>query len=195
MNTDQMVFKPVTITEWPDLCALFEDCPFRGCWCMYWRRNRAEFDKGMGEGNRLAMQQVIESGTVPGLLAYREERPVGWVSVGPRQDFAALERSRILQRLDDRPVWSIVCFLAAKSERGKGILPSLIRGAVKYAACNGAQIVEAYPLIPEESRNPRMSSYMGMLSTFKKLGFLEMVRASKTRAVVRFTIQNTEVVS
>jgi hypothetical protein len=138
------------------------------------------------------MQKVIESGTVPGLLAYRDEKPVGWVSVGPRQDFLALENSRTLKRIDDQPVWSIVCFLAAKLERGSGILTEFIRGAVRYAAYNGARIVEAYPLIPDESRDPAMSSYMGILSTFTKLGFIEMTRPSKTRAVVRFNIQDSE---
>jgi len=193
MDNEHLVFKPVPINEWPDMQALFEDCPFRGCWCMYWRSNRADFDKGMGEGNMRAMQQAIESGTVPGLLAYRDGKPVGWVSVGSREDFTALERSRVLKRFDDQPVWSIVCFLAAKSERGKGILSSLFRGAVKYAASKGASIVEVYPLIPEESRNPRMSSYMGMLSTFKKLGFQEVARPSRMRAVVRFFIQDLKI--
>lgn len=192
MEKEQLVFKPVTVNEWPDMCELFKDCPFRGCWCMYWRTCRAEFDRGMKGGNQLAMQQLIENGTVPGLLAYRDEKPVGWVSIAPREDFTSLERSRTLKRIDDRAVWSIVCFLAAKPERGKGILASLISGAIQYAVQNGASIVEAYPLIPQESRNPGMSSYMGMLDSFIKLGFQEMARPSKKRAIVRYMIQQSE---
>ncbi len=192
MEQEQLVFKPVTIAEWPDMQALFTTTPSWGCWCMYWRGDRSDYKQQKAAGHKEAMEKVIRSGTVPGLLAYRAGKPVAWVSVGPRTDFRALENSRVLKRLDDQPVWSIVCFLAAKSERGKGVLASLIEGAVQYAVEQNAAIIEAYPHIPQENANPTLNDYMGTLPTFLKLGFVEIARPSKTRAVVRYSVNKSK---
>jgi GNAT superfamily N-acetyltransferase len=192
MSTSELVCKPVTTDLWLDMQALFTTTPTWGCWCMWWRTRRKDFNATGAAGHKAAMQEVIESGAVPGLLAYRAGAPVGWVSVGPRTDFAALENSRVLKRIDDLPVWSIVCFLAAKKERGKGIMADLIRAAVDYAVQNGAQIVEAYPRVFEEGKTTQECDYMGILSTFERLGFTEVARPSKWRAVVRYWIQQEE---
>jgi GNAT superfamily N-acetyltransferase len=183
-----LVFRPVTAAEWPDMQQLFSENPFRGCWCMYWRSKRREFDQQYGEDNRLAMERLIHSGKVPGILAYLDGHPVGWCSVAPREDFAALERSRTLRRVDDLPVWSIVCLLVARDQRGQGLSQALIQGAIEYARSRGAQIVEAYPLIPERSKDPARSSYMGMVSTFREVGFREVAQAGKMRVVMRYGI-------
>lgn len=192
MEPEQLVVKPVTIAEWPDMQALFTATPSWGCWCMYWRGSRADFKQQKAAGHKAAMEKIIQNGRVPGLLAYRADAPVGWVSVGPRSDYIALENSRVLKRIDDQPVWSIVCFLAARSERGKGILSSLITAAVEYAAGHGAAIVEAYPYIPQEGRVKNLNDYMGVLPTYLKMGFSEIARPSATRAVVRYLVNQPE---
>jgi hypothetical protein len=78
---ESLVYKPVTVDEWEDMQELFSqghvyEC--RGCWCMYWRLTRAEHQRQGGEGNRLAMERVIQTGTVPGILAYLNGEPIGW---------------------------------------------------------------------------------------------------------------------
>ena len=98
---------------------------------MYWRLTRREFTKSQGEGNRRAMKAIVESGEVPGVLAYLDGEPVGWCSVAPRERFGSLERSPVLKRLDDKPVWSIVCLFVARGQRTKGITSTLISGAVE----------------------------------------------------------------
>ena len=50
----------------------------------------------------------------PGLVAYDGETAVGWVSVGPREDYERLAHSRVLAPVDDTPVWSIVCFVVGR---------------------------------------------------------------------------------
>lgn len=35
-------------------------------------------------------------------------QPVGWISVAPREQYEALERSRVFRRIDREPVWSVV---------------------------------------------------------------------------------------
>jgi uncharacterized protein YndB with AHSA1/START domain len=103
---------PLTPDRWDDLETLFGPRgAIGGCWCMWWRQTRSEYDRQKGEGNRQAMRAIVASGEIPGLLAYSGGRPVAWCSVAPRTAYPSLDRSRVLQRVDDQPVWSIVCSL------------------------------------------------------------------------------------
>lgn len=186
MTVEELAFKPVTEREWPDLQALFAPPGVQhGCWCMYWRTTRAEFQRHYGEDNRLAMERIIASGKVPGILAYRQGEPVGWCSVAPREEFPVLDRSRTLKRIDEEPVWSIVCFFISRPYRRQGMTAALIDAAVQYARANGATVVEAYPLLPENSADPRYQLYTGVASTFARLGFREAARRSRIRPIMR----------
>ena len=145
-----MEFHPLTPDRWEDFARLFgAHGAYGGCWCMWWRETRAEFEKRQGAGNRRAMKQIVESGEVPGILAYAAGEPAGWISIAPREKFSGLERSRVLKRIDDTPVWSIVCFFVGKEYRSRGLAVPLIRAAVEYAAERGAKVVEAYPTLPK----------------------------------------------
>jgi len=104
-----MQFHPLTPERWDDFEALFgARGAYSGCWCMWWRLKRKEFEAQQGDGNRAAMKAIVESGRVPGILGYDGDRAVAWCSVAPREDFPSLNRSPVLKRLDDEPVWSIV---------------------------------------------------------------------------------------
>jgi len=70
-------------------------------------------------GHKLAFQKIVEAGQVPGILAYRDDSG-GWCSIGPREQFSVLDRSPTLKRVDDEPVWAIVCFFVTKAYRAKG---------------------------------------------------------------------------
>jgi GNAT superfamily N-acetyltransferase len=155
---------------------------------MWWRQTRREFDERHGEKNRRAMKRLVDSGEVPGILAYENGEPVGWCSVAPRESFASLNRSRVLKRLDDAPVWSIVCLFLAKSHRGRGMTTELIRGAVEHVRRSGGRVVEAYPTRPRGRRLEAVSSFMGVPAAFERAGFVECARPSDARAVMRFEI-------
>ena len=181
-----MEFHPLTPERWPDLERLFGPRgAYGGCWCMWWRLKRSEFEKHQGEGNRRALRGIVESGGVPGILAYDGGEPVGWCSVAPREEYGSLERSRVLKRLDERPVWSIVCFFVARGHRGRGVILELVRGAVEHARRHGAEIVEAYPTVPRSGRLPPVSSFMGMPEVFEQAGFVECARPSDAKMVMR----------
>lgn len=177
ISVDDLDFYPLSPQRWDDFVELFSSDKVTGeCWCMFWRETRQEFRlncRNKGESNRQAMHTLVTSGVVPGILGYRGSTPLVWCSVAPREDFASLERSRNLKRLDEQPVWSIVCFYIAKSARNAGLMAVAIRAAVEYAHQNGARIVEAYPNNVHNHRSPG-DLYMGNLSAFREAGFTEL---------------------
>lgn len=185
-----LTFKPLTKDRWSDFEALFgEHGAYGGCWCMWWRSTRREFERRQGEGNREAMKAIVYSGEVPGILAYRGETPVGWCSVAPREQYGSLERSPVLKRLDDTPVWSIVCLFVAQDTRNNGIGQALIRGAVEYVTTQGGKVIEAYPTQPKKGRLPPVSSFMGTPAMFERAGFVECARPSKSKVVMRYFVE------
>jgi GNAT superfamily N-acetyltransferase len=136
-------FKPVTPKEWPDLVSLFGSrgaCG--GCWCMSWRLSRADFDAGKGDSNKRSLKQLVDMTRIPGILTYAGNEPIGWCSIAPRQEFIRLEQHRTLKRIDDQPVWSVVCLFVAKPYRNRGVSVALLKAAVTYAQSRGATIVE-----------------------------------------------------
>ncbi len=188
-NGKEFTFKPVTAKNWSDVEILFSESGVqKGCWCMYWRVPRKEYQQHYGEGNKQALKQITESGTVPGILAYSDGKPVGWCSVAPRPDFSVLSRSPTLKPVDEEPVWSIVCFFISKSFRRQGLSRLLIQAAIRFAAENGARIVEAYP-IDNEAKSIEFERYTGLASTYKKLGFKEVLRRSVRRPIVRYFVE------
>ena len=74
---------------------------------MYWRLDAMAYTAGKGVGNRAALRRIVRRGEEPGILAYAGEEPVGWCAIAPREDYPRLDRSRVLARFDDTPVWSI----------------------------------------------------------------------------------------
>ena len=177
--------QPLTLERWDDFEDLFgRNGACAGCWCMFWRQSRREFDRNHGEPNRQAIHALVENGAVPGLLAYQAGLPVGWVSVDRREAYTTLERSRILARVDDQPVWAITCFFIRRANRGQGVMKALIGAAVAYAAAQGAHMVEAYPT----ERHRKVSAaeiYMGVVPAFLANGFVEVARRSPTHPVMR----------
>ncbi len=182
-------FAPADPEHWADLEALFSERGAQnGCWCMYWRVPRTDFQRNYGAGNKRAFKETIESGVVPGILAYHQGKPVGWCSVAPRQDFTVLGRSPVLKPVDDQPVWSIVCFFVTKPYRRSGLSRLLIQAAVQYAKEHGARIVEAYP-VEGEARSIEYERYRGLTTTFTKAGFTEVLRRSEKRPIMRYVIE------
>ncbi len=185
-----MKYLPLTKKRWKDFEKLFGPRgAYSGCWCMWWRLKRSEFEKQQGEGNRRAMKAIVESGKIPGILAYSGSEPVAWCSVAPRDDYASLNRSRILKKLDDTSVWSIVCFFVAKEYRRQGVIQGLIEGAVDYVRRCGGRVIEAYPTVPRSDKVPPVSSFMGFPALFERAGFAECTRPSPSKRIVRYTIE------
>jgi ribosomal protein S18 acetylase RimI-like enzyme len=185
--------RPVTPARWNDLVSLFgwDRGAYSGCWCMWFRVTQQEFSRGAprggAPGNRAAMKRLVSTGGVPGLLAYLDGRPVGWVSVAPRAQFGRIERSPVTKPLDDEPgVWSVVCWYIDRHHRGRGIGSALLEAAVAHAKRKGARVIEGYPIDPKHRRPSNAEAFPGLVSMFRAAGFQEVARRSPGRPVMRY---------
>jgi GNAT superfamily N-acetyltransferase len=186
---DGIAVRPVTPSRWEDLERLFgPNGAYSNCWCMWWRMPSKEFDRAGGPAKRRSLRELTERRRVPGLLAYRDGEAVGWVSVAPREEFGRIERSRTLGRVDDRPVWSIVCFYIPRRHRGRGVGRALLRGALEHVREWGGRLVEAYPIDTGRDRRPAAEVYTGTLRMFEAAGFREVARRGR-RPIVRRTVR------
>jgi GNAT superfamily N-acetyltransferase len=190
-SVTELRFDPLIPDRWDDFETLFGPRgAVGGCWCMWWRIKRKDYDANRYEGNRSAMNAIVASGSVPGLLAYHGDLPIGWISVAPRADFGVLQRSPILKPVDDRLVWSIVCFFVHKEYKGQGMSGRMLRAAIEYAAGQGATIIEGYPIAPKSDDVPDIYSFTGFLSTFEAAGFVEVARRSQHRPIMRLYLED-----
>lgn len=188
---------PLDAETWPALVELFSaGGDPRWCWCMYWRRRGLDWTNSTAEGNRAELEalSVRRDGPAPGLVALDDEgRAIGWVAVGPRSEFERIERSRVIPRTDELPVWAVVCFVVARRARGHGVGRALLDAAVAHARANGAPAVEAYPADPGEERLSAAAAYTGVRRTFEAAGFRKLAdTGSKTgghpRVVMRLDL-------
>lgn len=157
---------------------------------MLWRLTHAEFERQKGQGNKEAMKAIVEAGAVPGILAYLDERPIGWCAIAPRANYPALARSRVLKPIDDTPVWSVACLFVAKEHRRKGISVQLLSAAVEYVRQQGGKVVEGYPVEPKSRTMPAAFVWTGLAAAFLSAGFVECARRSETRPIMRYEIEH-----
>ena len=186
---------PLTPERWPDLEAIFEarGCSVaRGCWCMYYRVSGKEtgFTRPGDEQrtrSKAALKALAGDDPPPGLIGYREGTPVGWISLGPRADYAKLARSPTMKAVDDQPVWSIVCFVVPSEYRQQGVARELLAGAIRWARRRGVRLLEAYPV---DRSHPSASDapWFGTLAMFDEAGFEEVARRKPARPIVRLQL-------
>jgi GNAT superfamily N-acetyltransferase len=194
MPTPLVATHPLTPERFGDLEALFagKGCSFaRGCWCMYYREvGRQTLPEGiaLAEVRKARLRGLADGEPSPGLIGYdAADRPIGWVTLGPRESFAKLQRSPVMKPVDDQPVWSIVCFVVPSPYRGQGVATALLQHAIAYARDNGASIVEAYP-VDKPHRSQDQWLWHGTKAMYDRAGFHEVARRKPERPVMRLTL-------
>ena len=187
---------PLTPDRWVDVTGLFDEGGDpKTCSCMFWRVRSKDWSFANAAEAREGFRALVDADhdPAPGLLAYADGRVVGWVSVAPRQDYGRLVNSRVRPAIDDRPVWSIVCFVVSRSARGQGLTNRLLDAAMDYAVERGAPALEAYPVDVGDGRVPAAVGYTGLLSTFLAAGFEVVHQIDSPQATVRRVIVRREV--
>lgn len=176
---------PLTPDRFRDIEEVFgERGVARRCFCMHWRRPDGGYMDERDNRDRFA--DVTEQGPPPGLIGYLRGHPVGWVQVGPIDDFPTILRSRLLKPVDDTPTWSINCFVVKVGHRRHGIGLGLLDAAIGYAKHNRARVIEAYPVDGE--RSSAVDYFTGTLGMFDSHGFTEIIRRNDTRPIVRLRV-------
>ena len=197
---------PLTPETWNALVELFrEGGDPRWCWCQYWRLRARDFAALKVPELRARLAAQAASPEPPGLVALElddggrtdadgRERAVGWVSLGPVTTFERIVRSRVIPRIDDRPVWSIVCFAVSASARGRGVGTALLEAAIAYARERGAVALEGYPIVPEPGEPVvAESAFSGTLPMFERAGFTVVAdRASDPSSRYRRVVARLE---
>ncbi len=164
--------EPLSSDNWDALAGLFAaGGDPKWCWCQFWRKAGSNWTNTSPADNRASLQALVGSDPAPGLVAMRDGVAIGWVGLGPREDFPRLARSRTLPQLPGEAVWSVNCFVVARRERGRGVGDALLAAAVDYAREHGARLVEGFPVETGGERMPSAGAYTGTRGMFERNGF------------------------
>ncbi|OIH92288.1 GNAT family N-acetyltransferase [Curtobacterium sp. MCBA15_001] len=195
-----VTFRPGNQVAWADLDAVFGERgePAR-CHCQWLKTfDRAFTDMPVDErtGRFRAEVGCDDPGarTTTGVVAYRDDEPVGWVAVEPRPAFVRLRKTRVpwTGRDEDRTdegVWAIACFVVRKGFRRQGLSHALVVGAVEHARRNGARAVEGYPMQFTPGKEDVWGElFVGPVSAFVAAGFREVTHPTPRRFVMRLDL-------
>jgi GNAT superfamily N-acetyltransferase len=194
INSIEPEVLPATAEHWDDIRSLFESHGELGCWCQYWRQSSSDYRRGGPGSGQVNLKNQVLQGPPPGMVAYLDGEPVGWLGFWPRQRLERLVRSRTIPQLDDVTVWSIVCFMIRPGYRRKGVARALLNGAVEYARNAGVPALEAYPVDPEGKRVDVTFGYVGFTGMFEAAGFQRVIEteahsAKRKRILMRLSFE------
>ena len=192
-----LTFHPLTPGRWRDLETIFASrgCSMaRACWCMFYRESGAPAvapGQSLSAARKQRLQRLAAAPLPPGLLAYRDATPVGWLSLGPREHFRKLVRSPVMRPVDATPVWSLICFVVPPAHRHQGVASALLREGIRFARSHGATVLEAYP-VDKAIRGKDDWLWFGAKSMYDAAGFVEVARRKPERPVVRLHLDQAE---
>ncbi len=187
--------EPLTPELWPAFEDLFgkEGACF-GCWCTYFRMAPAE-RRARGRVDRKAFIKArIEAGPPPGVIAFRDGRPVGWMQVGPRADVPEWNgRRRASAPMADGDeadpgVWAVSCFFNRKQARGAGLSHLMVAAGVDFARRSGARVLEACPIRHSQDTS-RIGLFVGPARVFEQAGFEVVAERRPGRPLMRLVLQ------
>ena len=186
---------PERIADFEDLFGPSGAC--YGCWCTYFRLRPKVRNATSSDERHAVMTERIRTGPPPGLLGYRDGLPVSWMQIGPRADVPEWNNSgRATTPMDDAPaddpsVWAISCFFFRSRERGKGLSHRMVSEGIRFAAANGARIIEASPM-DRAKQSKSIGLFVGSTSVFEKAGFTEVARRKGGRPLMRLVLATAQ---
>jgi GNAT superfamily N-acetyltransferase len=179
----KLTIRPLTAARVDDVKTVTKGTWGAACWDLFPRFTEAQKRAlgitggapGTGEAKRRAVLAKLarRRKNSAGLVAYRGGEPIGFISLGPRYDFARIERSKATPPVDDVAAWVIPCITVRRGHRGEGVGIAMIEAAVEYAGLRGAPAVEAYPRA-NAARVHDDLAFFGTKAMFEKAGFRQV---------------------
>jgi ribosomal protein S18 acetylase RimI-like enzyme len=144
MYDEHVTIRTVNQVPWSDTETVFgtRGDP-AGCWCQFFKMTDSQWRDGDRARCAADLRARVEHNAVaPGLVAYLDGEPVGWVAVEPRPRYPQLFRGKAVssgssEPPDDESVWAISCFLVGTGYRRRGLAQHLMVAAVSLFAAAG----------------------------------------------------------
>jgi GNAT superfamily N-acetyltransferase len=173
----KLTIRPLTAARVDDVKTVMRGSWGATCWDLFPRYTQAQ-QRELGitsEGKRRAALAKLarRRKNSAGLVAYQDGEPIGFVSLGPRQDFSRVANSRATPPVDDVPAWVIPCITVRRGHRGQGVAVAMIKAAVDYAGKRGAPAVEAYTRVGGKKMHDDLA-FIGTEPMFRKAGFRQV---------------------
>ncbi len=186
--------EPLTVDRWDDFATLFGPSgACFGCWCLHFRVPPKVRENTPADEKKIMMRARVQAGPPPGLLAYGNGAPVGWMQIGPRADVPEWNNAkRVSEPLadampDDPSAWAISCFFFKLSERGKGLSHAMVHSGVAFARENSARVLEACPM-DQAKQAKSVGLFVGSTRVFEKAGFREVALRKAGRPLMRIVL-------
>ncbi|MFX0106014.1 MAG: GNAT family N-acetyltransferase [Candidatus Hodarchaeota archaeon] len=168
-----IVIKPLSPDLIDDFLYYFDKIAFSDnpdwatCYCHFYHfaGTTKQFLKRSAEENRIKSKELILAGKMNGLIAYLDEKPVGWCNINSKENFA---RIPFEEELNDK-IASLICFIIAPSYRKQGIARQLLRYVCSNFKAKGFDLIEAYPRKGKNLSDAH--SYRGPFSLYTSEGF------------------------
>lgn len=189
----EITTRPATMREWDAVqAALTGGGDGQSCQCMWPLLPNAEWRTTTVPEREEMLRREIRQGPPPGLVAFVDGAPAGWIRVGPKPAQRRLARSRVAtlspEPPEDDSVWAITCFSVRTEHRGLGLNAALLAAALDYARERGARVLEAYPIDNTVTKPTSNALYVGALTTFLAAGFAVLARPTPTRVAVSLVL-------
>lgn len=163
----------------------FADHPEWGCdcfCCFFHAKSREEWESETAESNKKTAREMIQAGSMRGLLAYADGKPVGWCHFDLLKNLPGAKVFYSELASKDESSAAIVCFTIAQGYRNQGIATLLLQKALEELKGLGVSRVEAYPVLKDDSQE---HNYLGPLTMYESQGFRVVKRAEHHALVER----------
>lgn len=122
-----------------------------GCYCSFWHQKWASMadwekcKKETPEVNRQIVFEKMRSGFHVGVLAYENNNPIAWISVGPLTDFYWTLKRAMHVGESAKTIAGITCFTVSEKIRGQGLQAKILNALKEYGISQGWTEIEGYP--------------------------------------------------
>jgi len=181
--------EPLTSQNWDKFEELFGRLQGAngGCWCMWWRLPRPEWQALTKEERRTRFKQIVRRKEHVGVLLFKDDIAVGWCAVTPPGSLPTFERSHVSKSIDEIKAWRVSCFFVKAGYRNQGYMRYLLQGAIWFAKTNKAPALDAFPQVMK-GRAGYVDTFIGVDSSFRACGFKMIEPRGKFRCAMRIEL-------